>query len=272
MNPNNNKSVWLAIIAIAFSAQVFGQGMKVITNAPFKRGEKTTYRVHYGLVDAGIATLEVTPDAKQIGGRNTFHIVGGGYTVGAFNLFYEVKDRYETFIDEENLYPWVFIRRINEGGYITNQDYVFNHKKGLVKVKRSGTDKSKNYDTIFVAKPGLQDILSAGYKARALDYSKYKVGDVITIDTYFDEEVWPFMFKYMGKDVIHTKFGKVRCIKLKPMLQQGRVFDDKSKMTIWLSDDSNHLPLRLQADVLVGAIKLDIKDYSGLVAPLAIVK
>jgi hypothetical protein len=80
------------------------------------------------------------------------------------------------------------------------------------------------------------------------------------------------MFKYMGKDVIHTKFGKVRCIKLKPVLQKGRVFNDKSKMTIWLSDDVNHLPLRLQADVLVGSIKLDIKEYSGLVGPLAFVK
>jgi hypothetical protein len=142
----------------------------------------------------------------------------------------------------------------------------------LIKVKRSGSDKGKNYDSVFVAKPGLQDILSAAYYARTLDYTKYKVGDIITIETFFDEEVWPFMFKYMGKDVIHTKFGKVRCIKLKPVLQKGRVFDDKSKMTIWLSDDANHLPLRLLADELAGVIKLDIKEYSGLVAPLAIVK
>lgn len=272
MKPESNKSLWLILVAALVSLQVMGQGAKVMNTSAFKRGEKTVYRVHYGLIDAGEASLEVKPDNKQIAGSNTFHIVGGGYTTGAFNLFYEVKDRYESYIDDQSLNPLLFIRRINEGGWVTNQDYVFNHKKSLVKVTRSGTDKSKNYDTVFAAKPGLQDILSAGYYARNIDYTKYKVGDIITIETFFDEEVWPFMFKYLGKDVIHTRFGKVRCIKLKPVLQQGRVFNDKSKMTIWLSDDANHLPLRLQADVLVGSIKLDIKEYSGLVGPLAFVK
>lgn len=83
------------------------------------------------------------------------------------------------------------------------------------------------------------------------DYTKNKMVNFNTIETIFDEEVWPFMFKYMGKDVIHAKFCKVRCIKLKPVLQKGLVFDDKSIMIIWLSDAANYLPLRLQAYVLV---------------------
>ena len=34
-------------------------------------------------------------------------------------------DRYETYIDEKSLVPWLFKRRVNEGGYIINQDYSF---------------------------------------------------------------------------------------------------------------------------------------------------
>jgi Protein of unknown function (DUF3108) len=262
----------LFAIAMLLSAGLFAQTLKTVTSPPFRLGEKATYRVHYGLIDAGEATLEIKPDLKAIGGRNTFHIVGTGHTLGAFNMFYKVKDRYESFIDIEKLHPVLFIRRINEGGFITNQDYIFNHNKSLIKVKRSGTDKARNYDTVFTAKPGLQDILSAGFYTRAVDFAKYAIGDIITIETFFDEELWPLSFKYLGKETVNTKFGKMRCIKLKPVVQQGRVFDEKSKMTVWLSDDANHLPIRLQADVLVGSIKIDLKEYSGLVAPLAIVK
>ena len=100
-----------------------------MNTAAFKRGEKTVYRVHYGLIDAGEASLEVKPDNKQIGGSNTFHIVGGGYTTGAFNMFYEVKDRYESYIDDQSLDPILFIRRINEGGWITNQDMFLTTKR-----------------------------------------------------------------------------------------------------------------------------------------------
>ncbi len=44
------------------------------------------------------------------------------------------------------------------------------------------------------------------------------------------------MFKHMGKDVIQNKIDKVRCIKLKPILQKGL----RVKMTICLNEDANH--------------------------------
>jgi hypothetical protein len=45
---------------------------------------------------------------------------------GAFDWFFKVRDRYETFIDAEAIVPWVFLRRVDEGGYKINQNYVFN--------------------------------------------------------------------------------------------------------------------------------------------------
>ncbi|MGI8893419.1 MAG: DUF3108 domain-containing protein, partial [Bacteroidia bacterium] len=91
--------------------------LRKVENNAFKPGEKLKYRVHYGFVDAGEAILEVQPKIKKHAGRDVYHIVGTGKSLGAFDWFYKVRDRYETFIDTEAMVPWYFIRKVDEGGY-----------------------------------------------------------------------------------------------------------------------------------------------------------
>jgi hypothetical protein len=64
----------------------------------------------------------------------------------------------------------------------------------------------------------------------------------------------------------------VKCIKFVPVVQKGRVFKKEEDLTIWISDDANHVPLRAQGSILVGSIKLDIISATGLMVPLTIVK
>ena len=106
---------------------------KTIDNLPvnpcvaFKEGEVLTYRLHYGFMDAGVAILEVKPDVMEISGRKVLHIVGNGFSRGSFDWFFKVRDRYETYIDEQSIVPWLFVRRVSEGSYTCKQDYIFNH-------------------------------------------------------------------------------------------------------------------------------------------------
>jgi hypothetical protein len=229
----------------------------------FKRGEVLNFRLHYGVIDAGVASLAVTQDVKEIGGRKTFHIVGLGSSKGAFDWFYKVRDRYETYIDEKALVPWIFVRRVNEGGYKIEQDYVFNHFNEKVNV-----GKGEVYDI----EPNMQDMLSAFYHARNMDLSNAKINETYEIKCFMDKEVWPLKIKFIGREVIDTEIGKIRCLKFRPIVQKGRVFKNEEDLNVYISDDKNHIPIRGQADVLVGSIKMDITSYSGLANPLAIVK
>jgi len=72
------------------------------------------------------------------------------------------------------------------------------------------------------------------------------------------------MMKYLGKDIIRTKFGKIECLKFRPYVQSGRVFKEKESLTIWVSDDKNKMPLRVKADLAVGSIKADLNAFKGL--------
>ena len=70
--------------------------------------------------------------------------------------------------------------------------------------------------------------------------------------------------KFVGREEIRTKHGTIRCIKFHPQLLEGRVFKDKDDMTVWISDDDNKIVVRAQAEILVGSVKMDLKNFSGL--------
>jgi hypothetical protein len=213
-------------------------------------------------MDAGIAVLTVTNDEKVYYGKKTFHVVGTGTSDGIFDLFFKVRDKYESYIDETTMLPYDFIRRVDEGGYQLEQDVLFNQVNNKA-VSRTGT-----YDVPTC----VQDIFSAFYYSRCLNYDSLRIGDETEIVTFLDDEIFPMKIKYLGNETLKTPLGNFCCQKFRPMLQEGRVFKTKEDMTIWMSNDDNHIPIRVQADLLVGAVKIDLINYSGLMFPISKLK
>ncbi|MFZ7123184.1 MAG: DUF3108 domain-containing protein, partial [Bacteroidota bacterium] len=155
----------------------------------------------------------------------------------------------------------LFIRRVNEGGYIINQNVSFNHY----------SDSAKSEKATISIPENTQDLVSAFYYARTIDFSNAKEGDIFPINGYLDDAIFPMNIKYIGKEEIKTKMGTFRCIKFRPMLVEGRVFKDNEDMTVWVSDDPNRIPVRVQTDILVGSIKMDLVGYENLANQPAIV-
>lgn len=226
-----------------------------ITHGSFQIGEKLTYKLHYGILDAGEATVEVLPTNYAPGGRSTFHVVGKGRSVGAFNWFFKVRDRYESYIDSEGMVPWKFVRRISEGGYKKEQDYLYHQSKLAVD---NGEGK------IFEIPNKTQDMISSFYYARTIDFSEATVGDVFTIKTFMDDELFDLNIKYLGKETIDIRNGEFRCMKFAPVVQEGRIFKDSDDLQVWITDDGNKIPILVKADLLVGSIKMEVVKYEGL--------
>lgn len=234
--------------------------LHTVKNESFKRGEVLKYRMHYGFINAGEILMQVLNENKQIGGRNTLHVVGLGYTYSSFDWIFMVRDKYESYIDEQAMVPWLFIRRVNEGGYKIEQNEIFNHYKNMM--DKDGT----KYDV----PDNVQDMTSAFYFARTIDFSNAKEGDVFEFPCFVDDQVWPLKIKYIGKETIKSDIGKIRCIKFHPVVQKGRIFKKEEDMNAWISDDKNRIPIRAEAKILVGSIKMDLMEYSGLANELAL--
>ncbi|MEO8252795.1 MAG: DUF3108 domain-containing protein [Flavobacterium sp.] len=230
-------------------------------------GEWFKFRIHYGFVNAGYATLEVK-DAT-INNKKVFHVIGKGYTTGVSRLFFKVADVYESYIDKESGTPYQFVRKIDEGGYTKNQEGFFNQAANKVTVK----DYKNKTEKVFVTSKNTQDILSTFYYLRNYPtIDKIKAGESIEIDMFFDDETTKFKLKFVGRENITTKFGVVSAMIFKPLVQSGRVFKEKESLTVWISDDDNRLPIRIKADLAVGSIKADLDSFKGLKAPFKIKK
>jgi len=228
-------------------------------NMSFKDGEKLMFKVYYNLnfvwINAGNAYFDIQPD--ELNGRKVYHITGNGKTAKSYEWVYKVKDKYETYIDKETMLPLRFVRNVNEGGFKIKQDVAFDHKKG-----KATSDKK-----VYEVPKCTQDVLSAIFYARNIDYNKYKPGDKIPFDMFLDDKVYNLYIKYVGKEEITTKMGTYKAIKIVPLLIEGTIFKGGEKMTVWVSDDANHIPLRVDSPILVGSIKVDLVAYDGLRNP-----
>jgi hypothetical protein len=228
-------------------------------NTSFSPSEKLTFKVYYNMsfvwIHAGTATFST--EADEMLGHKVYHITGDGVTVKSYEWFYKVKDKYETYIDRETMLPVRFVRNVNEGGLKFSQDVSFNHKKGVA------ISNEKSYTIPHCT----QDVLSAIYFARNIDYSKYKPGDKIPFTMFLDDKVYNLYIKYLGKEVVKTKLGMFNSIRIVPLLIEGTIFKGGEKMTIWVSDDNNHLPLRVDSPILVGSIKVDLMGFDNLRNP-----
>ena len=71
-----------------------------------------------------------------------------------------------------------------------------------------------------------------------------------------------------GKEVIKTKYGKFNAIKIKPLLLKGQIFEGGENMTVWVTDDANHIPVRVESPLVVGKVKIDMMSYANLRHPL----
>jgi hypothetical protein len=231
----------------------------------FAVGEWFKFRIHYGFVNAGYATLEVK-DAT-VNNKKVFHVVGKGYTTGMSRFFFKVDDLYESYIDKDTRNPYQFVRKINEGGYTKNQEGFFNLSTNKILVK----DYKHKTEKTFGIPKNTQDIMSTFYYLRNYpNIDKIKIGESVAIDMFFDDETTKFKLKFIGREDITTKFGIVPTMIFRPLVQSGRVFKEEESLTVWISDDDNKLPIRIKASLAVGSIKADLDAFKGLKNPFKV--
>jgi hypothetical protein len=226
-----------------------------VTNNAFQSGEKLRYRVTYGFIDAGEASMEIkTTTKKGASSRELLHMKGTGKTLGGFNKKFEVNDVYESYIDKKGVFPWQFVRRVDEGGHKINQDYDF--KQDKLKVNNGAKD--------FTVPTGIQDMISAFYYARTFDFKDIKKGETFEFKVFMDDEIWPCKIKYIGDETISIRKGKFKCMKFSPVVQTGRVFKKSDDLHFWVTKDENRIPILVKAKIPVGSVKLHLVEWSGL--------
>ncbi|WP_346236523.1 DUF3108 domain-containing protein [Niabella insulamsoli] len=234
-----------------------------INNTAFKAGEKVEFVVYYTaakLINVTAGAGSFTTTLEKLNGKSVYHVVGEGHTLPSYEWAYKAKDTYETFMDVETLQPLKFVRNINEGGYKKYQNVSFN-KSANTAISSEG---------VFKIPACAHDVVSAVFYARNIDFNRLKPGvDRVPFTVFLDNETHPMQIRYLGKETISTKYGKFKTVKIKPSTIKGTIFKDDDQMTVWVTDDANHVPVRIESPIIVGKVRIDMTNFQNLRNPMS---
>jgi hypothetical protein len=220
----------------------------------FKPGEKLEFSLRYSFITAGHAIMEVKNDIRQIEGRDHYHLYIEGKSNKFFDGLFLVRDYYESFIDKNTLLPSLYNRDITENKYKRNESYVFDRIHNKVKME----------GRIDSVPPGVFDIISVFYNVRCVDFSRQPIGTEYKLNTYFDKELFPVGATYTGRSTVTTGLGKFNVLVFRPKLIEGRIFKNQADMTLYVSDDSNHVPIRIESAVYMDYVRADLSSFQNL--------
>ncbi len=226
----------------------------------FKPGEELKYRLRYGFIVAAEGLLKVEDSDVKFDNRPVHHLVANGKTSGSFDFFYKVRNRYDSYIDEKTLIPYLYTENVRESNYRrTDKARFYPEERKIVANKGTFKGKEKTFD-----------LVSAYYFMRSLDLSGAKSGKTFSISYYLNGDVSSLDVQYIGKERIKTPMGYFDCLKFSPSIQPGRVFRKDSKLYVWITDDGNRIPVKAQADILVGSVTMELTGANGLKFPLSL--
>lgn len=256
---------------LLWSLGVFAQDYPLASQGPFQQGEEIEMKATVGFIKAAEAEFKVNPILYNVNQRPTFRIDVFARTSGIFDLISPVRDNWGSYYDTAQLVPQQFYRYIKEGRFRKNEILYFDHDKDSVTVAKLHKETRRLEQKIgHSVVDNVQDMVSGYYYLRYIDFDKIPVGTIVTIDTFFDDKEQPFRVKFVGREVIKTKLGRMKSLILVPIIEKDSLFEEDNTLRVWLSDDLNKIPLKFQAKIYVGYLRVEVKKVKNLRHPLGI--
>jgi hypothetical protein len=249
----------LAVTAFLTSSKPTG---KVFTAAYFP-GEQIRYRVHYGFFNAGEAYMRLTDKYYLVNNKVCFRAEIIGNSTGAFDKMIRIRDVWGSYFDTVSFQPQKSFRSIQENKYRKREETYYDYNANRARVI------AENYTPEVVnVVPAIQDMVSGYYFLRLQNYNHLRKNDTLKLFGIFEDKTYNFNIIYLGKTRIKTKFGKSNTFVISPIMPENKLFKGAHPIRMWISDDQNRIPLKIEAELLLGSVELDITDYANLKYPI----
>ncbi|HLF13990.1 MAG TPA: DUF3108 domain-containing protein [Bacteroidota bacterium] len=230
--------------------------LRKLTNIAYKGGEYLKFDVHWSFVTAGDAYLTVTDTV--FAGRPCHIVTFRLESKPFFDIFYKVRDQYRTIVDAQGLFPWRFEQQIREGGFSRDFMAEFDQWENVA-ITTAGT---------YPIPPYVQDIMSAFYFARTVDYTGFRPGRRIELQNFYKDSVYPLAVKYKGRQRIEVDAGTFDCIIIEPLVTEGGLFKSKGRILLWITDDDRKMPVKVRTEIPIGTVEVDLTEFRGVYGPL----
>lgn len=249
------------LLFISVYIRGFAQELAKVSEPVFKVGEKLSYKMQYGFFTAAEANIRIEASDKKLPG-NAFHLIAEGKTAGTFDIFYKVRNRYDSYVDQNTLLPYFYSEDRHEGKWKHTDKATFDQADKKVTANKGE----------FSYKGDSFDFVSAYYFARTIDVSKLKKGETFDLQYFLEDGFHKMNITYVGTETIKCDMGTFNCLKFNPTIIPGRIFRKDSKLYLWITNDGNRIPVKAHVEVILGSITMELRSASGLKYPLNPIK
>jgi len=267
------KLIGISLILFSFVAVQAQSGGDYLKNSVFQVGETARYNLYFnwGFIWIHAGNVDFSVQTKKLNGKTVHSLKVIGYTIKSFEKMYTIKDTFEAFVDTARLLP-VYYREVkHENKYYACNQYFYNRSnKDSTLVYMDFARKRRQWqDTIKIGN-NVTDLITTCYKIRNLDISKLWKDQTVSFPMLLDDKVYDVGLKYRGKETIKLRTGgKYNAHKFTPKLVTGDLFKKEDDMTIYVSDDANHVPLLIEAKITVGSIKAVLSEIKNTKTPMS---
>lgn len=263
MKRKKNKILLLLVVMLT-SAFVYQEyTYRMVRHSCFRLGERMEYRVHYGFLNAGIAVMTIYSEIQMIHGRPCYKIEISGESVGFFDFITHIEDVWVSYLDTAAIVSQQFYQTIHEGKYKKKEVIEFDHPEEMAIVHRLDKETGALKEKVEFQMPeNTQDMVSGYYWMRTFDYDTIAPGDSFIITGFYDDTVYHVKMEFLGREILKTKAGKYNTLVVSPEMPENQFFSGKNPVRLWMSDDKYKIPLKVKADLVVGAVVIDITMFN----------
>lgn len=238
-----------------------------VRELPFKEGETLTYVLNYTF--GGVNTDVGEGVARLNYNDGVFNAVVKGRTFKFYDLFFKVREHFESDFSESTLRPLRFYRNAQEGKYKVTNEFRFNDTLDRLYITVQKRDKPQK-DTLLTDIRNTYDLVSLFYSCRTIDFSKVEKEVKQPITFAIDREKYNLYFIYHGEEIKKIRgLGTFKTMKFTARLVAGEVFTGEDELFIWITADGNKIPLLFESKVLVGTVYGRLKEFGNLKYPLS---
>ena len=239
-------------------------------NEAIQPGERLTYELKFNWkfiwVNAGEAKMDLVPVVYE--GKPCFQTTLLSVSNSKVDLFFKMRDTL-TCITTEHLEPLYFRKGAEEGSRYTVDEVKFGYQDGKCIVDQQRWRKGR--DTVY-AKDTLDqcvfDMLSILLQARSFDPTSYKKGQKILFPMATGRRIEEQTLIYRGKKNFKAENDvKYRCLVFS-LVEYDKKNKEKEVITFYVTDDKNHLPVRLDLYLNFGSAKAFLQSIEGNRHPL----
>ncbi len=270
----SNRNVRDAVISSLLFLLAFGWISPKVqaqsTENAFLAGEKLTYGAyyHWHLLWVNAGEVIFTTDTIQHNKNKQWHFLATGKTFKAYDLFYTVRDTFESRVNFVDFTPDYFIRKVNHGKSSTLHEYTFNSDENKISsyIKR---ENAKPFRDELIWKPSTADMLSTVYAFRNYNFEQLKKGKQVNFRMLVDNKTEDLYFRYEGQEQVKTRNGrKFNCHHVVIKLLGGDFFPDGEHMDVWFTADRNRIPIKVETKIVVGSVNAILTDLEHIKYPL----